>query len=138
MLLLLLSVLLMNWCIGYHELVDRWWELLLLLKVVEVWWIDEFLLCWCFNLKIYACLIVLKCIWPINIFGIKFWGLEWSKLGFWGWKGVGTRNILNCSGAGRLSVLTTLKQAASVLPASSKRASPEVSGTLMLKQAGHV
>jgi hypothetical protein len=48
------------------------------------WWI---LLCWCFNLKTYACLSVLKCIWPINIFGIKFWGLEWSKLGFWGENG---------------------------------------------------
>jgi hypothetical protein len=90
---------LMHWVSWFGEL----WGDLLLLKVVRVlvnWWI---LMCWCYNLKTCVCLSVWKHIWSINIFWIKFWGFEWSKLGFLGKKGLEPVNVHQKQGPVRLS-----------------------------------
>jgi len=63
--------------------VNWWWGLLLLLKNWEslVNWGN--LMKWCFNLKFYASLCVISCIWPVNIFGTSFGHLKDQNLGFW-------------------------------------------------------
>ena len=53
------------------------------------------LMCWCVNLKTYASLSVLKCMWPMNIFGIEFWGWDDQNWDF-GVKRGWNRHILNC------------------------------------------
>jgi len=72
--------------------------------VVESWGSDDILvnfvmlmnlMCWCVNLKTYASLSVLKCMWPMNIFGIEFWGWDDQNWDF-GVKRGWNRHILNC------------------------------------------
>jgi len=89
------------------RLMNWWRDFVLLLKVEKViiiWWI---MCIWCYNLKFDVCLSALYHIWPINIFGIKFGTLKWSKWGFLGENGLKPERTISGNMLARLSERTS-------------------------------
>jgi len=93
LLMMIWSMLLMNWYNGYSYL---WigdenccccWKKYE--SLVNCW----ILIKWCFNLKFYASLSVFSCIWPVNIFGTSM-GIWKIKIWDFVWKEFETRNVL--------------------------------------------